>query len=160
MVQVEIDVSTVKQVLAALSSDNKQLMKAYHRGLAKSAVLVLKDAKRRCPVETGILRSSGYAAWPTGGKNVGDDIEFSNARGTSEELTAHHGEITAEALERAAEGLTIVVGFSAPYAVFVHERTELNHPRGEAKFLENAVITNRGEVEATIAHEIDKAIEE
>jgi hypothetical protein len=35
----------------------------------------------------------------------------------------------------------VVVGFggpAAPYALVVHERTDLNHPEGEAKFLENA----------------------
>ncbi len=31
------------------------------------------------------------------------------------------------------------VGFSAEYAVFVHERTELQHTTGEAKFLEKAI---------------------
>jgi hypothetical protein len=28
--------------------------------------------------------------------------------------------------------------FTAPYAIFVHERLDVYHPHGEAKFLENA----------------------
>ena len=31
------------------------------------------------------------------------------------------------------------VGYGMEYAVYVHERTELNHPVGEAKFLEKAL---------------------
>lgn len=31
------------------------------------------------------------------------------------------------------------IGYSAPYAVFVHERTELRHPVGQAKFLQAAI---------------------
>lgn len=34
------------------------------------------------------------------------------------------------------------IGYMAFYAIHVHERTELNHPTGEAKFLENALHEN------------------
>jgi hypothetical protein len=37
------------------------------------------------------------------------------------------------------EGSRVEVGFNTDYAVFVHERTEVQHDPGEAKFLENAV---------------------
>jgi hypothetical protein len=31
-----------------------------------------------------------------------------------------------------------VIQFTAPYALYVHERLDVYHPHGEAKFLENA----------------------
>ena len=33
----------------------------------------------------------------------------------------------------------VEIGYTAAYAVFVHERTELRHPVGQAKFLETAL---------------------
>jgi hypothetical protein len=36
-------------------------------------------------------------------------------------------------------GPVVEVGFGTEYAVYVHERTELRHPSGEAKFLEKAL---------------------
>lgn len=35
--------------------------------------------------------------------------------------------------------IVVEVGVGTEYAVFVHERTELRHPTGEAKFLERAI---------------------
>jgi hypothetical protein len=35
-----------------------------------------------------------------------------------------------------AENVSVVVGYTAAYAIFVHEDLEANHPNGEAKFLE------------------------
>lgn len=32
-----------------------------------------------------------------------------------------------------------VIQFSAPYSIYVHERLDLHHPNGEAKFLESAL---------------------
>ena len=37
-----------------------------------------------------------------------------------------------------APGHGVEVGFSAPHAAYVHERTDLHHDEGEAKFLEKA----------------------
>lgn len=54
--------------------------------------------------------------------------------------------------ERAGGQIECVVGFGADYAVYVHERTEIRHPVGQAKFLETAVFSRasgRGERLAT-----------
>jgi hypothetical protein len=46
-----------------------------------------------------------------------------------------------------------VIGYEAPYAVYVHEILWYNHPNGEAKFLENAWMAKRLEF-------LDKLLEE
>lgn len=43
-----------------------------------------------------------------------------------------------------------VVGYSAPYALYVHERLDLHHPHGQAKFLEQPAREKRAEIEAVI----------
>lgn len=48
----------------------------------------------------------------------------------------------------------VAVGYTAEYAVYVHERTELRHEPGkEAKFLEKPMREKRGELLAIIAGE-------
>lgn len=55
------------------------------------------------------------------------------------------------------DGRTVgVVGYSAPYAVHVHEDLEAQHPNGgQAKFLEEPARTRRVEVGATVRRLVD-----
>lgn len=154
MIQMEIDVRGWDQVEAALTSEDSKVHKALQRGIAKAAVLILKDAKKRCPVATGNLRSSGYAAWEGGGKGL--NPAFSDARGTAEDLALNHVEVTAQALEAAAVGNTLVMGFSVPYAVYVHEGTMRMAGR---PFLADAVTANRGEAENMVGKELRRVLD-
>lgn len=53
-----------------------------------------------------------------------------------------------------------VVGYSAPYAVRVHEDMSMFHPRGgEAKFLENAFTQNEKKIEQHIQDAIKGGME-
>ena len=48
------------------------------------------------------------------------------------------GELRASVFVRPTPAGGVVVGFSSEHAIFVHERTDLSHAEGEAKFLEKA----------------------
>ena len=48
------------------------------------------------------------------------------------------GELRASVFVAPKQGGGVEVGFKAPHAVQVHERTDLHHEDGEAKFLEKA----------------------
>lgn len=48
------------------------------------------------------------------------------------------GELRASVFVRPTAAGGVTVGFSSPHAVYVHERTDLRHDEGEAKFLEKA----------------------
>lgn len=56
---------------------------------------------------------------------------------------------------RAEDGWII---FDAPHAAIVHERLDLKHDAGEAKFLENAANANRHEIAETLARDIRRAV--
>lgn len=46
-------------------------------------------------------------------------------------------------VEETADGFAVVFGDSdAPYALAVHERLDLHHPSGQAKFLEQPLVEN------------------
>lgn len=95
--------------------------------------VVMTEAKRRAPLDTGVLRASGYVTLPEAGEKPKVEVGFGGA--------------------------------AAAYALVQHERTELKHEVGEAKYLENAI--NATDVQGIIAAESrrriasgDRAIEE
>ena len=46
------------------------------------------------------------------------------------------------------------IGFNTPYAAAVHERTEVAHPQGQAKYLETAMKTGLSRVNEILGREI------
>lgn len=56
--------------------------------------------------------------------------------------------------------ISVTVGFGTEYAVYVHERTELRHTTGEAKFLEHAFDERADGFLDRLARRIDAHIEE
>lgn len=70
--------------------------------------------------------------------------------GTSKKLTpVDTGNLRAGTYTKLLGGLNnpgAEIGYTAAYAVFVHERTELHHPVGQSKFLETALKQNAKKV--------------
>jgi hypothetical protein len=50
----------------------------------------------------------------------------------------------------------VEVGYEAYYAIYVHERLELHHPKGQAKFLERAFLEAEKEYVAEVTKMIKK----
>lgn len=111
----------------ALENLNKEINKIKNRsikGLLKGALIIERESNKRVPVETGVLRSSSYARKSQDNPN------------------------------------TVVVGYSSSYAIFVHENIEMIlkgkprpsglgvywGPKGEAKFLERAIMFKKDDV--------------
>lgn len=51
-------------------------------------------------------------------------------------------------------GTRIALGFSAPYALWIHENLDLYHPNGEAKYLEIPFRLAANTIKATLAQDI------
>lgn len=69
------------------------------------------------------------------------------------------GYVTAPRVE--GDTVSVEAGFGGPaesYAGIVHERTEVGHPHGEAKFLERAVDAGRQEAKDVIASFVADAV--
>jgi hypothetical protein len=47
---------------------------------------------------------------------------------------------------KGVQGTTVSVGFQTAYALVVHERLDVHHPVGQAKFLEEPARTKAGEI--------------
>lgn len=61
--------------------------------------------------------------------------------------------------EQSAQGPSVTIGYggaAAPYAIYVHERLDLNHPNGgQAKFLEEPVLAAADGIAGRLADTLD-----
>ncbi len=107
-------------LIANLEVYKDRMTDAVADGMRKFGGRVEGESTRRCPVETGELRSRVFNEGPL-----------------------RDGDTYVQVVGYEKFGATWEKG--RPYAVPVHERTNVHHPVGEAKFLENAVNHLSGE---------------
>lgn len=107
-------------LIANLEVYKDRMTDAVADGMRKFGGRVEGESTRRCPVETGELRSRVFNEGPL-----------------------RDGDTYVQVVGYEKFGATWEQG--RPYAVPVHERTNVHHPVGEAKFLENAVNHLSGE---------------
>jgi len=101
-------------LIANLEVYKDRMTDAVADGMRKFGGRVEGESTRRCPVETGELRSRVFNEGPL-----------------------RDGDTYVQVVGYEKFGATWEKGKA--YAVPVHERTNVHHPVGEAKFLENAV---------------------
>jgi hypothetical protein len=109
---------TLDRLVRAMPEMGKQVLR-------EEAELTITDAKRQTPVDTGALRSSGFA------DSVNDD------------------------------GMAAVMQFgnsSVDYALVVHEDLDARHPSGNAKYLENAMLSRQPGMEARLGAKLASQI--
>ena len=61
-------------------------------------------------------------------------------------------------LEEAGERMSVTIGHNTTYAAAVHERLDVHHPQGQAKYLETAVRNNIPKAAEFIANEVRSAL--
>lgn len=103
--KIEVKLKGSEEIARKIREYRDKYLEALGAALYQEGFEIWKEAVQRCPVETGLLRSSAYVAPPVDPKSP-----------------------------------KVEVGFGTNYAIAVHERMDVEHPRGgEAKFLEHAV---------------------
>ena len=126
------------QVLRNLKKETDKIVGKTMKGLIRAAIIVRRDMEQtepKIPVDTGNLRSSYFLVTSTGetldGQNPGVPKIQNN-------------------------GPYVAMGFSANYAVQVHEAVNIKfkRPGSGAKFLESAVDRNAGAILEMIQKEV------
>lgn len=148
----------IQKVMQNLTKAVDQIENKTIQGLIRAAIIVRRDmdtsgAGDKIPVNLGNLRASCFIS----------SIKGSNSEGHFEgpeagELSAGHSSTTskAEGLVKMSKRPIVIIGFSANYAVFVHENIEARNwnRRGSGpKFLEHALDRNK----SAIVTEIQKS---
>lgn len=104
------------------SIDTVKVRPKISKALLAGGEIVVADAKKRTPVDTGALRA--------------------NVNMTPYNITSDGGSLN--------------IAYLQEYAPYVHERLELKHRVGEAKFLENAMMN--GSVRAVALNLINRIL--
>lgn len=137
----------VKRTVLGLKREVAALKNRTAQGVVQGGLFILRDAQANAPYDTSNLRQSAFAVWKGGQKRLGT---FTHRRGITSGKRKDVGVLRrnhTQVINR-AKGLTgfgdIVIGFSAPYAVYAH-----NPPSGhtlhygEKFFLQRSVQRNR-----------------
>ena len=121
--------------------------------------MVKRDAIKLAPVDTGNMRNSAYVIWGKGGKGKvrrgAREGKFKDKKraksselgGTAAQMAAHDAAIIANRSIRTVDNEPFAeIGFTANYALNVHENLTTYHKTGQAKFLEQALMKNKREI--------------
>ena len=122
---VEFKITGMENVMQNLHAVARRAPRRAAAALFQEGELVMAQAKRRTPVDTGVLQSSGRVAAPRVG-GAGSDVSVELSFG----------------------------GAAAPYAVTVHEDLSAKHPTGQAKFLEQPLLESTVGMAARLARRI------
>ena len=145
--KLNIQFKGLDQVIANLNKKVNEIENYTTQGVVAAALLVKGEAMRKTPVDTGNLVNSAYAVWE-GGKQRGDDGG-----------PAADGAIvgSAKSALSSAKGPTAIIGFTAAYAVYVHEIDKnYRKPGSSWKFLELALMENEQKILDLIKQSVKK----
>lgn len=146
-------------VMRNLNREIKAIKGRTMRGLIESAIIVRRSMESTSPkvsVDLGNLRASWFVVTSTGIPQGEGDAPLFNGPDTAA-LQNQHAEVvsSAKSVVNASKKALVIIGFSANYAVWVHELVEgdinWNRPGSGAKFLEAHLKMNEKEIIQTIA---------
>lgn len=163
------DFDGVDEVLHNLNREIERIEGKTLSGILKAALFVRGEAQKNCPKDLGNLINSAYVVASDGEKD--DNATFKSTeekKRNLEQLESDHAEAISESRRTQNERTPSAdVGFSANYAVYVHEmnkRYVVGHRDTETgvvkrslrkgwKFLERALLENRDRILRIIANE-------
>ena len=148
----------IKGMDVVLANLNKEIMKIEARsgvGLIESAILIRQDMDKispKIPVDFGNLRASWFTVTSHGfgaGSQGGTGMPFSGPK--AGELASERAQAVSEGrgiAKTVTKGLAVLMGFSANYALFVHENMGANfkRPGSGAKFFEVTLKRNKEKI--------------
>ncbi len=135
-----VDNSSIQTLLRNFDAKAQALSRDVRRAWFDHSLEAFDNAVKRAPIEDGELRESGWMS--VGGRLV--------ARGEIDGAKAFHRRF----------GDQVEIGFTARHAGVQHENTSMQHPEGEAKFLEKAVMELESRVVSILDQAARKAIRE
>ena len=147
----------VADVDKRLKQASVKVQDAMMRGLIEASILIRRDMDKTTPiipVDTRNLQHSFYTV-NTYGKQEITKSAFTGKDGSkmSVEHSSAVSESQGEAQKQPKSKPILIMGFSAYYALYVHEmeRAKFKRPGAGAKFFESALLRNRDKVKEIIA---------
>jgi len=140
-----IRVENMDDVLDDLNKKVKAIKTRTKKGMIIAGLFVQRKAQEKTPVDMGNLRSSAFTIW---GENIGARGGNFEGEDASDMKARHSATLIKEGagLKMIPGELAVEIGFSAFYAIYVHEDMTSFHFEGESKFLEKALAENIDEI--------------
>ena len=139
-----IRVKGLDKTLARLNGKMKSIRFKNKKGLIQAGLLVQRGGQMNCPVDLGNLKASGFTVW---GPSSPIKVFGFKGKGAGKMGTEHARVTMQEKMSLPAGDINPVVevGFSAFYALYVHEK-KAKHIVGDWKFLERSLNENQGQI--------------
>lgn len=116
-VSVSCEMKGWERLLSNILRSEHRVVGAAMRALKEEADAIMEESRNQVPVDTGTLKESAYVEEP---QVAGNEIVVNfGYGGPNDKVNPKSGKPASE------------------YAIYVHERTDLKHPTGKAKFLED-----------------------
>lgn len=149
----------MSKVLANLNKEIKKIEGRSLKGLIRGGIIIRRDMETtppKIPVDLGNLRASQFMVTSKGeSPAIATEGNFKGKK--ISELTSQHAETKAEAagVSKAVGEPNIIFGFTAPYAMPVHEMVgaTFKRPGSGAKFLEASLKRNTKKILQVIREE-------
>jgi len=141
MAMVGAKVEGLEAVLGALNLEIRRIKNKTKAGMIKGGFRILRRAQELTPINTGNLRSSGFITWGRSSGKYAKDYKGPAAEEIKqgvEQTVDEARQIVGDANMFKGEP-TVMIGFGAFYAIYVHEDLDVEHNVGQAKFLQQAV---------------------
>jgi len=157
-----IQVEGLDRVIRDLNAEVKKIPFRTLRGMIKAGLWIQREAQKLTPVDFGNLKASAFTVW-SGKKGAPPQPSFKvdpEHPLVAVQLAQNHNNVVAS--EQANVGgddfvsPTVEVGFTAFYAIYVHEDLNANHKVGTAKYLEKAISGNLEQIKRDIREEAEK----
>lgn len=133
--------SKVKGLGKVIDSFNKKVRKLEEvtlAGLVEAALFFKRESIPITPYDTGNLRQSGFVIWQGGGDSTAR-FKGKNAA----EMKKDHKEVLAQRrrlLKERKNQIRVDIGYTANYAMYVHENPDAAHAAGtQWKFLQTVI---------------------
>lgn len=146
------------KVLVNLQQEIKKIEGRSLKGLIRGGIIIIRDTDKtppKVPIDEGNLRASRFMVTSKGDNPEGKSPRFKGEN--AGELNTGHDVTIAESKSKATKSKMpgVVLGFSAKYAMPVHEAVDktFKRPGSGAKFLEASLKRNSKKVLQVIAEE-------
>ena len=150
--------SGLKEVEAGLNKAIAEIKETSLKGLIRAAIVIRDDMEHtppKIPVDLGNLRASCYIA--ASGKGAVESGSNFTGKDASRLSSDHSQSVSSATAETASDkNPSVIIGFSAYYAVYVHEMPDTNNfnrAGSGPKFLEDAIKRNEQRILSIIAEE-------
>lgn len=127
-----------REALTRLNKQISSIVGLTQAGLIRGGLYIQRESQKIVPVRTGNLRSSAFTVWKDMGKVV---LNVFNTRSTTGQRTSQVNAVTKAREIMTAS--TVLTGYSATYAIYVHEDSNATHNAGKVDHFLSRVLSDR-----------------